>query len=776
MIDTNPSNVDKSEKKNSIPEKVAFVFFCATSVQFALFKTFIPVILGVKTDAYLGAVSAITLSCAILAAGARIQRVPWTELLISGALLTLAILSGIYSATPWSSTVWSLTWGANALGGYWAARLLLTSQTRVKIFIWLCAGTLDLLLILSLWGYYFHGLSTYFVFDLHMLVNIILLLSFSSLALTKCGKTLGVMFGVSLLVLSYVAFYVCAVGGVESALLIPPVILVLGLVLALSRTKSRLAPVIIVLFAVAVTAHYLSWVTTEGYSNKTYQSERLEFYNFSAHVAKQSPWVGVGIRTPRTPYLADYVGWHPNYSEKQFSSNVKTLVTSQNIFLTFMVGFGLPFAALYLFALAFLVIRLLRATFSPDPNSLIPPLALLIPITGAILHYMMMDILLTPMIAWFFHVLLALIPKPAPKAQRERIKIRSVFSVAGLAIVAALLGTLVGTHPAFKPENLPSADSIRDRFKKLPLISPVLESKSAQDTPDQPDEATLTINIQGYNGRRLNWDILCILDNSPSMVKMDDPWNPNRLTVGLVFIEELGQKSEPGNKLAIRKFDDVGPLKRKTREINLRVSRLILPWTSLPFQPDHFLQFTQDPTAQNNLCAAVESGLTRDFVSINSNAGARILIITDVATECFLDPVIETIKKTMRGSRGPLLDVALIGGSEPWSNRLLEEARDTGGVGLNLVSPQDLSSCLDNYLKILKEPILEPVTVLREDFLQTVLPGSDLKLKPGTYDLKLPEIEGLEDSQRNIKGIKLSGGENRALNIVIDGGHVTVER
>jgi hypothetical protein len=776
MIDINPSKLDKPEEKSSFPEKVAFAFFCATSVQFALFKTFVPVILGVKTDAYLGAVSAITLSCAILAAGARVRQVPWTELLISGALLTLAILSGIYSATPWSSTVWALTWGANALGGYWAARLLLTTQTRVKVFIWLCAGTLDLLLILSLWGYYFHGLSTYFVFDLHMLVNIILLLSFSSLALTKSGKILGVMFGVSLLVLSYVAFYVCAVGGVESALLIPPVILVLGLVLALSRTKSRLAPVIIVLFAVAVTAHYLSWVTTEGYSNKTYQSERLEFYNFSAHVAKQSPLVGIGIRTPRYHYLADYIGWHPNYSEKEFSANVKTLVTSQNILLTFMVGFGLPFAALYLFALVFLVIRLLRATFSPDPNSLIPPLALLIPITGAILHYMMMDILLTPMIAWFFHVLLALIPKPAPKAQRERIKIRSVFSVAGLAIVAALLGTLVGTHPAFKPENLPSTDSIRDRFKKLPLISPVLESKSVQDTSDQLDWATLTINIQGYLGRPSNWDILCILDNSTSMVKMDAPWNPNRLADGLVFIDQLGQKSAPESKLAIKTFSDAGPLKRRGREINFRVSRLILPWISLPWHPGHVLRFPQDHAGENNLCAAVESALTRDFVSANTNSGARILLVTDATTECFLDPVIESIKKTMIGGRHPLLDVAFMGATEPWSKRLLDEATETGGTGLNLVSPQDLSSCLDNYLKILKEPFLERVTVSREDYVQTVLPGSNLKLKPGTYDLKLPEIVGLEDSKRNVKGIKLSGGENRVLNILINDDQVTIEK
>jgi hypothetical protein len=65
---------------------------------------------------------------------------------------------------------------------------------------------------------------------------------------------------------------------------------------------------------------------------------------------------------------------------------------------------------------------------------------------------------------------------------------------------------------------------------------------------------------------------------------------------------------------------------------------------------------------------------------------------------------------------------------------------------------------------------------LRGDYIQTILPGSDLKLKPGSYDLKLPEIAGLEDSQRNIKGIKLSGGENRILNILINDDQVTIDK
>ena len=409
------SKLDENARKNSLPEKIAFALFCATSVQFALFTSFVPIIKGVKVDIYSGALCAITLSCAILATKAKCVKIAWTELVISGVLLTLAILSAVSSVTPWSSTIWSLTWGANSLGGYWAARLLLTSQLRFTIFVWLCAISLDLLLTLRLWGYYFGSLNSYFGFDAHLLVNIILLLSFASLALIISRKILGIIFGISLLLISYAALYVCALGGVESALLIPPIILALALIFTLSKFKSKLAPLIVMLFAVAVSAHYLSSVTTEAYHDKHFQQERLEYYAFSAHILKQSPWIGIGLRTPRTPYLADYTLWHPSYSKEEFATFLSYAPWPHNILLAFALGFGLPFAAIYLFALVLLVIRLFRAAISPRPDSFVPPFALLIPITGAILHFMIMDLLFIPTIAWFFHILLALIPEPLPK-------------------------------------------------------------------------------------------------------------------------------------------------------------------------------------------------------------------------------------------------------------------------------------------------------------------------------------------------------------------------
>ncbi|MGC8659025.1 MAG: hypothetical protein ACP5U1_08120, partial [Desulfomonilaceae bacterium] len=95
-------DTEKLTGETPVAEKLAFILFCATSVQFALFKTFVPIVLGVKTDLYSGAICAVTLSCAIIGAGARFPKIGWPELGISGALITLAIFSGVFSATPWS--------------------------------------------------------------------------------------------------------------------------------------------------------------------------------------------------------------------------------------------------------------------------------------------------------------------------------------------------------------------------------------------------------------------------------------------------------------------------------------------------------------------------------------------------------------------------------------------------------------------------------------------------------------------------------------------------
>jgi hypothetical protein len=137
---------------------------------------------------------------------------------------------------------------------------------------------------------------------------------------------------------------------------------------------------------------------------------RAENYLFSWHIAKQHPMFGIGLRAPREAYLIDYVTTYPYVTKERFALSVQGIVTSENIFLTLMVGLGIPFAILYSAALVILVARLFKVAKTGIPESFLPALALVLPITGSLIHNFVFDGLLYPQLCWYFHILLGLIP------------------------------------------------------------------------------------------------------------------------------------------------------------------------------------------------------------------------------------------------------------------------------------------------------------------------------------------------------------------------------
>jgi hypothetical protein len=76
-----------------------------------------------------------------------------------------------------------------------------------------------------------------------------------------------------------------------------------------------------------------------------------------------------------------------------------------------MVGVGFPFLLLYSSSLFMLLARLMRTLGVHPPPAYIPPLALFLPLTGALLTFVVFDLLLHPQVCWFFHLLLGLIPR-----------------------------------------------------------------------------------------------------------------------------------------------------------------------------------------------------------------------------------------------------------------------------------------------------------------------------------------------------------------------------
>jgi O-antigen ligase len=138
---------------------------------------------------------------------------------------------------------------------------------------------------------------------------------------------------------------------------------------------------------------------------------RLESYPFSWHIVKQHPLLGVGLDTPLTEFLWNYDSKLTRFPSRQFYVNmVHTINSPDNMYLAFMVYFGLPFLLIYVCALLALLWKLLRIAWRPPPDFGIHPLAILIPVIAAMMHFVDLDALLCGDINWYFHVLLGLIP------------------------------------------------------------------------------------------------------------------------------------------------------------------------------------------------------------------------------------------------------------------------------------------------------------------------------------------------------------------------------
>ena len=138
---------------------------------------------------------------------------------------------------------------------------------------------------------------------------------------------------------------------------------------------------------------------------------RGECYPFSLHIAKQHPLLGIGLCSPRQPYLQDYKIRYPGLTKEQFASVFTTNRSSGNVLLTIMANLGFPFLVIYTVSLAYLLWRLFACALVGSPPKLFfHPVALLVPITAILFLSQIVDTVLYPQVNWFFHILLGMIP------------------------------------------------------------------------------------------------------------------------------------------------------------------------------------------------------------------------------------------------------------------------------------------------------------------------------------------------------------------------------
>ena len=385
-------------------EKIVWVCFAATSAQLAFLQPYLILVPGERTNLFSGLLCLLTLLAAIIFCRRGSIRIKSPEFLVSSALLGLAVVSGLLSSTPFSASCRVFVLLASGLGGFWCARLLLNTPENQRRFEGLGLFLLAGIIILSFIGYFLSGQIEYLMpAHTHPLTNTILLLSFAPLTLLSRQSRPLTVLGIVLLFSAYV---VLCLSQRVSVIFIPVGLVALGALFGALRLKHLLLVLLPAVLMVGYFSHQILWWKV----SREYPTYRLENYPFSLSIAKQHPFFGIGVRAPRQEFLKDYQVKYPYDTKEKFSQDVKDFATSDNIFLTFLTDLGAPFLLIYSVALGFLFVKLTRLALRPPPGFFFPPLALLLPLAMALVHFQLYDGLLFASNSWFFHLFLGLIP------------------------------------------------------------------------------------------------------------------------------------------------------------------------------------------------------------------------------------------------------------------------------------------------------------------------------------------------------------------------------
>ncbi len=538
----------------NIADKLVWLFFCAACAYLAFLQPYIALIPGEKADVFPGFVCAITLAAALVVADLKSVRATKTEVAVSLGLLMMAIVSGLLSPVPSSSLIRALILMSSVLGGFWCARILLNSTARQKTFVWLLSIFLGGITGLSLLSYFIHGNVFYYLYtNPHQIIHMVLLLLVGPFVLISRRKPFGVLFGLALIVSACATLFLVAIQHIESGVLIPFAALCALALLGLFRSKTSAGYLVLIFVAATFAAYFLTHLSPKYHSGFFFQSYRIESYPFSLHIAKKHPLFGIGLRAPRNEFLEDYEFRHPGLTKELFAPLLQRGVTPENIFLALLAGVGAPFLILYLLALTFLLVWLIRDFLrGPPAGQLIPPWTLLVPILGSLLHSFTTDTYMLAQLAWYFHLFLGLIPRPVAAPSESRVSWgRVCVRMAGL-VAALALGIFIGAGPYLVPERLPTAETIRSHLRQMPVVKPFFYPRGqiplkTQKTPSEqtssigqeshetiPDTSareelgTLLVNIEDYKGAPVNWAIMIILDNSKSMEEEIRPGGPTR--------------------------------------------------------------------------------------------------------------------------------------------------------------------------------------------------------------------------------------------------------
>lgn len=422
-------------------ETAALGIFYATSLHLVFLAPYMVIIQGERTNLFSAGLCAVSLVAALVFGSRKSYGLKSVPAIVSLVLLSLTVLSGLFSPTPLSSSLRGFSIAAAGLGGFWCARILLSaSHQRQKLFQWLCIfglGGMTALVFVSL----ALGRPFYALVDSHWhpVVSRVILLSFAPLALLGSGSRGLAGLGAVLLILGYGVLLLGGRIGMESAVGIPAAMCLLAAVLREWKWK-HLGPILagVVAISTIIGSHILHQPgnVSKEHVSIAYRAENLFF---SLEIAKKHPFLGLGLWAPRDEIVENYTPRYSHISKKRFVDWTKELRTSENTILTFLADLGFPLVIVYCTAIAVLMVMLLRMVFRPPAGLFFHPLVLFLPLSGAVLHFQVVDGLFHPQVSWFFHVLLGMIPTSVPLSSTPAVSAGGVMMrILAFAAAAAI--------------------------------------------------------------------------------------------------------------------------------------------------------------------------------------------------------------------------------------------------------------------------------------------------------------------------------------------------
>ncbi len=395
---------DAPEMTSSVPGLV-WLLFLFTCLQLIFLKPYLVLIPGQRVNLFSGLLCALTLMGALGLKRKFEAKSATGEALFTIALSALAVLSALCGLSPINSLLRVFVFLASAAGGFWSARLLLSSRPREAAFRGVILAASSGLIILLLSQYLLRNVASPSPETRHTSTSLIFLLSLAPLSWLCLNGRARRLVGGLMLGLGFAVFFLSLI---KSALLICGGLAVTAsLVRALSWRRLLVVLVVVAASLAYMVTHAAQSKVAQDFDSALY---RLENYSFSWHIAQKHPWLGIGPWAPRDQPLSDYHVKHPHFTREGFRAAVSRGVTSENMYLTMMVDLGFPFLILYLTAVLILFVRLVAAALKPPSGVVFPPLAILLPLTAGLAHFLVFDGLYHPQVSWYFHLLLGLTP------------------------------------------------------------------------------------------------------------------------------------------------------------------------------------------------------------------------------------------------------------------------------------------------------------------------------------------------------------------------------